>query len=343
MKRATSWLRGLFVENPTLKVLSGIFAFLVWCSVGADSEREQSFRMRVSVRDIPAGWVLMEEPGDIVVTVRGRERVLRALAVDSMRVAEIGPLEAGQRLWQIRPNDLDLPDGLTVRTITPSEVVLRLEERITQRVPVSLAMRGSVAPGYELLSARVIPEEVEISAPASYFPELRTIDTETIDLYGMMRAVRRRVALAPQRPFIHWDRDIAFVVELDVAVVEEERSLSELPLRPTGPNADRCEPQASVVRALLRGPRSLVTPLDQETLFATVDCGDDAERTGRFIGAVTLHNVPAAITVVERIPSDVLFQLVARPPAPPPTLPPAPEAPPERGPGDEPVETPPNE
>lgn len=294
-------LRRWLTNNLHLKLISLTLTFVLYLLVAGDRTRQRTWQVDLEVIDIPSGWVLLDAPEPVTVTVQGSARAFSRLGAEGVRVWPIGPLSPGQRIWSLRPEDLSLPTGLSVVSISPPEVPLQLETRVAQTVQIQVALRGSVPSGYELLSTRVNPERLSVTAPASYFPDLRAIDTETLDISGLVRTTTRRVALTPQRPFIHWDLETPVEVVLEVGVVEETRVYEEIALQAVGAGQERCEVVDATMAVTVRGPRAILEQMDPATVFATVDCtAPVVSGPGLYTLTPRLNNLPAALAITEQ-------------------------------------------
>lgn len=303
----------LITHNLHLKVVAFVLTMTLFVFVTTSDVRQRDFTVRLTVTDVPSGWTLLESPPSVVVTLEGTARAFSTLDRDSLRSLEIGPIEAGQNTWQIRPEDFDLERGLEVVSISPQTVPVRLDERVEVDLPVVINTRGEPAQGYELLSQTVVPETIRVSAPGSYFPDFQSVETETIDLSGLVRSTERRVSLNIQRPHVHYSRDIPIVVRLEVGTVESSRTLVDLPIHPTGTETEGCSVEPDRFRISVSGPQSLVDSMDSSNIYGTIDCDAWSEEgPGTYLVEPALQNVPAAVDVGDRLPQTVTVSIVAR-------------------------------
>jgi YbbR domain-containing protein len=290
-------------SNLHLKLLSFTLTLTLFFFVLAENRKTRVYRVGVDIHDIPSGWVLMEQPGDVRVSVQGTARSFSRLDPESLRTVEIGPIQPGQRTWDLRVEDFGLPPGLQVVDMEPEQVTLSLDEIAERELPINVNLRGRLPDGLELLAAFVEPESITVSAPRSYFPEFDEVFTEALDLSSVSGPVRRRVGLALQRQFVSYDRTSEIVVTVDVGLVEAERTL-EIPIQIVGSGG--CTADDLIASLSFRGPDRIVASADTLGIFATVDCNALAARgAGVYVEAPTVRNLPASIEIVNLVPREI--------------------------------------
>jgi YbbR domain-containing protein len=168
-------LRGIFVHDLPLKITAIVIAILF--AIGsaqnaAPRELTLQFDGRVPVErpEIPTGFVLRGNLGDVAVTLRGPEGVVDKMALADLHATlDLKGIDAGRP----EPHDAKVdvtvsnPDVVKVVDITPPVVSVRLE-RITSRVVVVQAKFANEPPkGTQAGTSGVSPKEVRISGPES--------------------------------------------------------------------------------------------------------------------------------------------------------------------------------
>lgn len=298
--------------NLHLKLLSFILTLTLFFFVLAENRKTRVYRVSVDIHDIPSGWVLMETPSDVRLSVQGTARAFSRLDPESLRTVAIGPIQPGQRTWDLRVEDFGLPPGLQIVDMEPEQVVLSLDEIDERELPINVNLRGRLPDGLELLAAFVEPESITVSAPRSYFPDFDEVFTEAIDLSSISGPVRRRVGLALQRQFVSYDRSTEIVVTVDVGLVEAETTL-DIPVQIVG--AGGCTAERSTLSLSLRGPDRIVASAAALGILATVDCDAlAAGGEGVYVEAPTIRNLPASIEIVTVIPREIRVTVPAPPP-----------------------------
>jgi len=118
-------------------------ALALWTLVVLGSEGgETSLREPVQVANIPAGYVLRSAtPGEVQVSLSGVRRRLFLLQPTDVKVqVDALPAQRGRRTFDVTPQDVDVPPGVTVTAVEPDHIVLDLEVPPT---PAPAAVGGS--------------------------------------------------------------------------------------------------------------------------------------------------------------------------------------------------------
>ncbi|HEV8676822.1 MAG TPA: CdaR family protein [Methylomirabilota bacterium] len=120
---------GRLLRHWELKLLSIVFAVVLWVFVGSEDTGEAIYTVPVEVTGVPAGMVVTALGAETVdVRVQGLRYVLAQLEERSLR-ADLNLRQArpGEVVVSIRPEDVPVPRGVQVVRVTPSRVRATLE------------------------------------------------------------------------------------------------------------------------------------------------------------------------------------------------------------------------
>ncbi len=96
--------------------------------------------------------------------------------------------------------DLAIND-LNVGELNYETISLRLEPKVTKRVPVIFHQSLSFAPGYQLQdSVRLNPDSIEVTGPASMVEEVKRWTTDSLVLDNLKNSQNKRLELEPAPP-----------------------------------------------------------------------------------------------------------------------------------------------
>jgi YbbR domain-containing protein len=126
-------LRRILLHNWHLKLLALAIAFLLWAAYTAEPVAETGYLVPLEFRNIPAGLELSDDvPAQIHVRVRGRSAILRRLSAADLSVAvDLAGAEPGEMLVRLGANNAELPPGVELARLAPSEFRVRLIARAT--------------------------------------------------------------------------------------------------------------------------------------------------------------------------------------------------------------------
>ena len=181
------WLRELFFEEWTLKLIALVITLALWLGVTS-----QSAPTIVRLRGVPLSFLLpadLEISNDpreqVEITLSGERRKLDDLAARNLVVtADVSGYREGERVARLNPESItmDLPDGVELVRVEPGTIPLRLERRIERQVDTHVRIEGRPAEGFEVRGVEVFPKRVTVRGPASRVTRLEQAPTETVSL-----------------------------------------------------------------------------------------------------------------------------------------------------------------
>jgi len=183
--------------NWGLKALSVLLAFGVWVYVNSQGQVTVNFAVPIEVTGIPAEMVLSEMSEETVdVRVKGRESALGRLGSQNLHVfLDLSGVAEGEQWVTLSPADVKATQPLEVTRVSPRQVRVRVEPRVTQSVKVVADVTGQPAPGRHVDAIRVEPPVVTVTGAASAFEGLTRLSTQPLDLTGLTESIRREARL----------------------------------------------------------------------------------------------------------------------------------------------------
>jgi len=124
------FFRKWVLHNWTLKLLALLVSFLLWAAYTAEPFVEVGYVVPLEYLNIPTQLELAGEVQTHVrVYVRGRSAVLRRLSPADLAIqVDLAGTVPGESLVRITSRHIDVPLGLEVVRIIPSEIRVRLME-----------------------------------------------------------------------------------------------------------------------------------------------------------------------------------------------------------------------
>ena len=175
-------LRQALVGNLPYKVLSVLIALALWFIV-RDERIEATLTIPLEVQ-APADLVVSNEHlPELTVGVAGTRAALSRLRNGSLtHVVRPRATEPGSLTVRIRPEDLELPPGVTAVNVTPASAPVRLEARAVRRVPVKARILVAEGTGWRVRRVTVTPDRIRIAGPTSVVASLDEVWTEAIEV-----------------------------------------------------------------------------------------------------------------------------------------------------------------
>lgn len=194
-------------NNFPLKVMSLIVGILIWVIVvNVDNPivtesyviANVALLNEAYVEDTGMVCMMDEEQTPVRVTISGKRRTLNQITADDINaVADLQQavsLETDPVMVPITVSCAGIsPDNIKV---TPQNLSIHLEEKLTKEFAVNIVNRGENGPGqgYEIGSQTVAPEKVRITGPESLVDKIDVVNVN-VDVDGITENVTESLSL----------------------------------------------------------------------------------------------------------------------------------------------------
>jgi len=192
MMKPVSVVQWLF-RNAGWKVLSLGIATLVWIAVYREPEMASIIAAPVQYKNIPAN---LEISSDIVESVdletRGPAGLLRNLSEKKVAIVlDFSSVhDPAERTFTIQRANTNLPRGVELIRIVPSQLRFTFEHRIVRNVPVEPRFSDALPAGVKAVSE---PPELAITGPESKVRKVAFLSTDPADLQSVLEDKNVRV------------------------------------------------------------------------------------------------------------------------------------------------------
>lgn len=180
-------MRKLLLENMGMKVAAVVMAITLWFFVTSRGQSEVSVDVPIELRNIPGGFESVRQGiKTISVSIKGQERLLRNMKTADVRVyVDLSKAKKGKGTYYINNEDVKLPSTMTVTNISPSSVMVALEETAIRTAPVQAVVVGAPRKGFFVGSVEVNPKQMTIEGARSEVSRIKSLRTEPIDITDM--------------------------------------------------------------------------------------------------------------------------------------------------------------
>lgn len=188
-RAAQRWLRRIFVEDLTLKILSLGITLVLWFAVTGQKQplSKRFASVQLSFAHPETMEIANDPPRFVDVTLSGNSDTLGKInPQDLLATVPVGDQAMGDRVVRLSRERvmMKLPDGVQIDGFQPALVTLRLEPRADREVNVEIKFEGKVAEGYEVTAFSANPSRVRLRGPASHVNSIDKAPTESISLEG---------------------------------------------------------------------------------------------------------------------------------------------------------------
>jgi YbbR domain-containing protein len=184
-------------HNLRLKLLALGIALVMWIFVVGQDRVEMTVEVPVEITGIPADMVIAD---DVVNKVYARisgpgTLVRRAVTERTVQRLDLAGMGLGEHVFQIVPEDLRLPAGVSVLRVSPARFTITLASKVSRQVQVRPALKGSPAEGYEVGEIKLTPAKVTVSGTKKEVENVDWIWTVRIDVSGLKSNTSLRTGL----------------------------------------------------------------------------------------------------------------------------------------------------
>jgi YbbR domain-containing protein len=297
-------LRWLLFHNAGVKLLSLLIAAGLWFFVNAgERDAEAALRVPIVQRNIPTGLMQVSPRVDFVdLVVRGPRTLLNRIDPEQLSmVLDLDGVRPGPAVFRVTAEALDLPRGVAVVRLMPSEVTLEFAPKLRKSVPVHVTVSGKLPEGLRVVDTRAAPEAVEVIGPAREVEPVKAADTAPIDLSGAgAGVVERDVPLDAPSEYVSFSAGLVHA-QLQLEEVERTRTLANVPVIVRG-GAWQSRVRPGTVQLTVRGPRSAVDTLELDHTAVYIDASGAEPGTYQRTPTVDL---PAGVALAKQEPGAV--------------------------------------
>ncbi len=292
-----------FTRNIALKALSLTLAFGLWTFVNfGERDTEETLKVPLELRNIPAQLMLTSPRVDFIdVRLMGPRTLLGRIDRNRLAIGlDLDGMRPGPAVFRVSGDELNLPRGVKLVRVNPSQVTIELEKVAHKSVPVQLKMVGRLGPEFQVSDTKVAPDTVQVTGPASDIEDVHAAVTEAVDMSRISEGVfERELPLESSGEYVSFSTSrVAAQIRIEELSQTRELKRVAVELRGRGPEW-RLAPEA--VRVLVRGPRRAVADLDLASVAVYVEA--PADKTEPALGVSI--DLPDRIQLLAVEPSQV--------------------------------------
>ena len=209
----------LFTRNPGWKLLSILIAIVLWISVAREPEVATSLSVPVDFRNMRDDLDISGNlPDRVRLEVRGPSgRLTRENLSTVAVVLDLSDAHAGERTYDIRGRNLNLPSGVVFYRAVPSQLTLRFDQLVFKEEPVQPVYVNKPA-GFRVASQQIVPAQVRVRGSEDRIRKINEVKTDPVDLKGVtgQKMIRTHLNVGdPQVRLVNVPADISVRVTLE--------------------------------------------------------------------------------------------------------------------------------
>jgi YbbR domain-containing protein len=288
-------VRALIDEAP-LKLVSLVIAVTLFVIVRTDKDAATGAYVKV-IYNLPEDRVLVSEPvAEVRVGVRGPWTRLQRFDEREVEPIRVDLTRKTDPVFRFDESMVKLPVGLHVASISPSDVKLEWEPRVTRDVRVQPLLEGDPAPGYHVARVVAAPDTVSVDGAQRAVEAMTRAPTRPLRIVGAKATVRAEVPLDAAPRHARFLDATTVTVEADIEPAMAERVFDAVPIRVIGLSRLEGVAEPPEGRLILRGPADLIQQVSTDTVSLRVD-GQliDLRPPAKYLRSVTVSGLPAGV------------------------------------------------
>jgi len=169
----------MFTANWRLKLLSVVTAIFLWFVIVGPQRSELGMTVPIQYTNLPAAMEITGKWMDrIDVRIRGSESGLANLKPGSVRaVVDLSNVVPGLNYFRMNAKNLQVPPGITISQIRPSDLHLNVEAASTKKTTVVPTLSGELP---EKTKVVVTPAEVRLRGLQAELKKVTSVTTDTV-------------------------------------------------------------------------------------------------------------------------------------------------------------------
>jgi YbbR domain-containing protein len=303
-------------DNLGVKLLSLLITLAIWLFVVVEKQPEVGFMVPVNFSNIPKDMALIKrEPRDIEVRVKGPEALTSNLTSRQFVVdMNLSRAQAGETTFFLSADNINVPRGIRVVRLLPSQVSATLEPIVERLIPIEPVVLGVPAEAYELGGIKVFPEMIKVRGAKSKVEQLTSARTTSLDISGLDKPVTQEVKLVPLEESIALTENPKIELRAIIQEKTEDKVLNAIQIKVL-PITQGAVIEPQTVKLWLNGPLSQIRSLVAGQITATVNVlelqlGEDELKINVQLPAnITLLKLePEKVKVINRGEEDRLLR-----------------------------------
>ena len=296
------------IENWPVKVLSIALALLLFVFNRLNTLATRPLSVPLSIETSSALVPASAFPQNVRISLRGEDESVKSISesdieayVDLSRYEDGGLYSAPV---QVRKKGSALGIEPLEIAVNPPKISVQLDQRIIKTLPLTAAIRGRAADGFDLVSYTLSPQEVLIAGPRGSLESVAELETDSIELDGRNGDFTAVVSIVnPSQLFAlrgNGTAEFSCVIRPSVSV----RSIEDIPILLAGLSPElEADTGGRTGSARIEGRQSALDSFQPPPGFFTVDCAD-LSAPGDYALPVAV-NLPEGFSLIRHEPEDL--------------------------------------
>jgi YbbR domain-containing protein len=175
--------------NLGWKLLALLIAVVLWIAIEREPELATSISVPIEFKNVPDDLDIgSNQPDRVRLEIRGPSgRLSRDNLADLAVILDLQDAGPGERTYNIRPANINLPSGVSFDRALPSQITLRFDKLLTKEVEIHVPPYSKGPPdGYRVRSYTLAPPKTFIRGPEERVKSMTHVTLDPVDLSGVI-------------------------------------------------------------------------------------------------------------------------------------------------------------
>lgn len=263
---------GFLKKNLLLKILSLLFALLIWFIVTKEEKSILQLTAPLELRNLPYNLIISNNyPSKIDLRIQGSKSTLTNLAAGDVTVSlDISKGNIGKNRFFLRIENVKHPFGTEILLIEPSIIPINIQKKLQKIIPLRLKIEGKPKKGFKVTETNLEPKWVTVVGPEKEIEKIKEIKTETINVDNQHQTLTKEVSPIITSPRISLVTTEKIRAEVKIKEIDITRKLSKVPIKII-PSDFKMDYNPKTVEVILKGPQSIIRGLDNTQIIAEIN------------------------------------------------------------------------
>lgn len=263
-----------FFNNFGKKVLAVFIAVVLWFVANVEFDVEKSVSVKIKYNNLDPGLIITNKPPeDVNLRLQGPRSLLSTVSNSNVVInLDLEGISSGVSKFEIQEDQVNLPREVNVISISPSEITLNVDEKVTKTVNVkpNISLPDN---GYRIVDEPVVnPEKVRITGPEIILSDLEKLETNPISIAGEKSRFSIQVPLQSPSPLVEIIGDELVRVTINIQEISLEKEFRDLQLTFRNfESLDYIINDDTTVDLVFEGPSSMINELRSNDIVTYID------------------------------------------------------------------------
>ncbi|MEJ2642082.1 MAG: diadenylate cyclase, partial [Desulfosarcinaceae bacterium] len=189
------------LELGTAALVSTLCVLGIWFSFARGQETFTTLEIPIEYTNRSSQMEIFgASVNTISLSLSGSGTLIRSLNPDQVKVKlDLSRAKVGPNAYTITREDINLPPGITLKSVAPATVDVTLDVPVEKELPIQVDWSGKLPENFLLETVKLIPERVRVVGGSRMLKEIDTLYTDKLSLDNLKGsgAMTARLALQP--------------------------------------------------------------------------------------------------------------------------------------------------